>query len=44
MELFLLLFFVVVAIAGASGLVVDSRDFADWRPSNDGFRDPRRGL
>jgi hypothetical protein len=43
MELLLLLFFVVIAIAGASGLVADSRDFADWRPTNDGFRDPRRG-
>jgi hypothetical protein len=40
MELFLLLFFAVVAVAGATGRVVDSRDFADWRPSNDGFREP----
>ena len=44
MELLLLLFFIVIAIAGASGLVADSRDFADWRPTNDGFRDPRRGA
>jgi hypothetical protein len=44
MELFVLLFFVAVVMAGASGLAVDSRDFADWRPSNDGFRDPPRGA
>jgi len=42
MELLLLLFFIAVAIAGASGLVADSRDFADWRPTNEGFRDSRR--
>jgi len=44
MELFVLLFFVVLAIAGAFGLVADSRDFADWSPTNDGFRDSRRGA
>jgi hypothetical protein len=40
MELFLLLFFAAVAVAGATGLVADSRDFADWRPTNGGFREP----
>ena len=43
MELLLLLFFVVIAIAGASGLVADSRDFADWRPTKEGFRDSPHG-
>jgi hypothetical protein len=44
MELFVLLFFIVLAIAGLAGRVADSRDFADWRPSKEGFRDsPRRG-
>jgi hypothetical protein len=44
MELFVLLFIVAVAVAGLAGRVADSRDFADWRPSNDGFRDsPQRG-
>jgi hypothetical protein len=42
MELFLLLFIVVLAVAGAAGLVADSRDYADWRPSNGGFRSPPR--
>jgi hypothetical protein len=44
MGLFLLLFFALVAMAGASGLVVDSRDSADWRPSSDGFRNPPHGA
>jgi hypothetical protein len=44
MELFVLLFFVVLALAGVFGLVADSRDFADWSPTNDGFRDPPRGA
>jgi hypothetical protein len=40
MELFLLLFFVVIVLAGVFGRVADSRDFADWRPSDDGLRRP----
>jgi hypothetical protein len=42
--LFVLVFFAVITTAGARGWVADSRDYADWRPSNDGFRDsPQRG-
>jgi hypothetical protein len=43
MEIFvLLLFFVLLAVAAATGRVSDSRDYADWRPTRDGFRQPRR--
>jgi hypothetical protein len=38
MELFILSVFVLLAIASALGWVVDSRDGADWAPSDDGFR------
>ena len=38
MVLLLLLFFVALAVAGAFGWVADSRDYADWRPSDDGQR------
>jgi hypothetical protein len=41
MELAVLLFFVIVAIAAAAGLTVDSRDSADWKPTVDGMRAPR---
>jgi hypothetical protein len=37
--LLFLLFFVVLA---AAGLTVDSRDGADWAPTADGRRQPRR--
>jgi hypothetical protein len=40
MELFLLLFFVMITLAGIFGWVSDSRDSADWRPSEDGRRCP----
>jgi hypothetical protein len=43
MELFVLLFFALLAVAGVTGRVRDSRDFADWRPSKGGFRDSPRG-
>ena len=43
MELLLLLFLVVLAAAGLFGRVADSRDFADWRPSKEGFRDSPHG-
>jgi hypothetical protein len=44
MELLLLLFVIVAVVAGLTGLVHDSRDYADWRPSKNGFRDsPRCG-
>jgi hypothetical protein len=38
MEIVGLLFFVLVALASAFGLTVDSRDSADWKPTTDGFR------
>jgi hypothetical protein len=33
-----LFFFVLLAVAAATGLTVDSRDSADWKPTNDGVR------
>ncbi|MDT0531311.1 hypothetical protein RM555_20190 [Micromonospora sp. DSM 115977] len=39
MEIFLFLFFfVLLALASAAGLTADSRDSADWKPSDDGRR------
>lgn len=38
MELMLLIVFVLLAVASAAGLTVDSRDGADWSPSSDGRR------
>jgi hypothetical protein len=40
--LLFLLFFVVLAAAAAAGLTADSRDGADWVPTADGQRQPRR--
>ncbi|MEU6074959.1 hypothetical protein [Micromonospora sp. NPDC047074] len=36
--LFFLLLLVLLAAASAAGLTVDSRDSADWKPSDDGRR------
>lgn len=36
--LFFLLFFVLLAIASAAGLTADSRDYADWKPTDEGRR------
>ncbi|MEU8260971.1 hypothetical protein AB0C02_10170 [Micromonospora sp. NPDC048999] len=36
--LLLLLFLLVLAVAGAVGLTVDTRDSADWKPTDDGRR------
>jgi len=36
--LVLLAFFLLLGVASALGLSVDSRDGADWRPSAGGFR------
>jgi hypothetical protein len=33
-----LLFFAVLFVAAVSGRVADSRDYADWRPSDGGQR------
>jgi hypothetical protein len=38
MALVLFLFFVLIAVASYTGLVADSRDGADWRPTVDGTR------
>ncbi|WP_412743301.1 hypothetical protein [Krasilnikovia sp. MM14-A1004] len=42
MALSILVFFLLIAVAAAMGLTADSRDSADWRPTVDGFRSPRR--
>jgi hypothetical protein len=41
MELFIALFLVLIALAAALGLVADSRDSADWKPSLHGTRASR---
>jgi hypothetical protein len=41
MELVVVLFFVLLALASAFGLTADSRDSADWKPSHAGTREPR---
>jgi hypothetical protein len=41
MDLFVVLFFALIALASALGLVADSRDSADWKPTSDGGRTPR---
>jgi hypothetical protein len=41
MGIAVLFFFVLIAIAAAFGLTVDSRDSADWKPTVDGTRAPR---
>ncbi|MEH1099253.1 hypothetical protein [Micromonospora sp. CPCC 205561] len=39
MEILLFLFFfVLLAVASVAGLTADSRDSADWKPSDDGRR------
>ncbi|MFD0969491.1 hypothetical protein [Plantactinospora endophytica] len=43
MELFVPLFFLVLVLASVLGLTADSRDSADWRPSNGGWRSSPRG-
>jgi hypothetical protein len=40
--LLFLAFLLALGLASAAGLTVDSRDGADWRPSNGGFRQPPR--
>jgi hypothetical protein len=42
MELLVVAFFAVILIASIAGLPVDSRDGADWSPTSDGVRQPRR--
>jgi hypothetical protein len=38
MEIFFGIFFLLLALAAAAGLTADSRDYADGKPTNDGFR------
>jgi len=40
MEIAWALFFLALLAASIAGLPVDSRDSADWKPSNEGFRCP----
>ncbi len=42
MELVVVLFLVAIALASALGLVSDSRDGADWKPTHQGVRAVRR--
>ncbi|MER5457836.1 hypothetical protein ABT008_23965 [Micromonospora sp. NPDC002389] len=36
--LFFLVFFLLLALLSAAGLTADSRDSADWKPSDGGHR------
>ncbi|AEV87887.1 hypothetical protein ACWT_6876 [Actinoplanes sp. SE50] len=38
MEIAMLVFFVLLLAASLAGLTADSRDSADWKPTNDGRR------
>ena len=40
MELVIALFFLVILVASIAGWTADSRDGADWKPSDGGFRHP----
>jgi hypothetical protein len=41
MEIFVVAFLVLIALASAFGLVSDSRDSADWKPTAHGMRAAR---
>ena len=41
MTIFVALFLVLIALAAAFGLVADSHDSADWKPTNNGVRAAR---
>ena len=41
MELVIVAFLVLIALASALGLVSDSRDSADWKPTSHGVRAAR---
>ncbi|MEE6307475.1 hypothetical protein V1634_11645 [Plantactinospora veratri] len=43
MELVVSLFFLVLLLASVLGLTADTRDSADWRPSEGGWRSSPRG-
>ncbi len=38
MALAFAVFFLVIALASIVGWTADTRDSADWKPTNDGFR------
>jgi hypothetical protein len=38
MAIAMAIFFVLLLIASIAGLTVDSRDSADWKPTDGGFR------
>ena len=38
MEIVFGIFFLLLAVAAATGRTADSRDYADWKPTNEGFR------
>jgi hypothetical protein len=38
MEIVLLVFFVLIVLASMFGLTADSRDSADWKPTENGRR------
>ena len=42
MTLVVLFFFVFLLVAAVLGRVADSRDYADWRQSDNGLRRPPR--
>ena len=37
MEIVIALFFLVILVAAIAGRTVDTRDSADWKPTNGGF-------
>ena len=38
MEIVLAIFFLVITVAAIFGWTADTRDSADWKPTDDGFR------
>jgi hypothetical protein len=38
MEIIIALLFLVILVASIAGWTVDTRDGADWKPTNGGFR------
>jgi hypothetical protein len=38
MEIVLAVFFVLILVASIAGWTVDTRDSADWKPTDDGVR------
>ena len=38
MAIALAVFFLLIIVASIAGRTADTRDYADWKPSNGGFR------